>query len=251
MVYSRVALVPRLMLHQICEIVVESSRIGRSRISIDQLCRNRIPAISRYLVARKNAPNKSGPVWIRSRSHRVVDRRSFTEITAPHRERRNVAQCEGLRVAAITLVIDEEESVILTVVNSRQHHRSAKRPAELIQPEIGKCRPLGAEEISRIHRRVSQKLESTTVQPVSAGLCDHVYHCARVAADIGAVQIGLNLELADRLNRWTEHNRKREPLVIIDTVVQEVVGSLTIPIREDLRARPAVVRPGAAHNGPA
>ena len=86
------------------------------------------------------------------------------------------------------------------------------------------------------------------MERIGAGFGDHVDHRAGVAADIGTVHVGLDLELADRFHRRTEHNGEREPLIVVDSVEEEVVRSLAIAIGEDLRSRTAVVWARAAHD---
>ncbi len=86
---------------------------------------------------------------------------------------------------------------------------------------------------------------------VGAGFGDHVDHRAGVPALIGAVQIGLNFEFLDRFHARAQHDRERQPVVIIDAVIEEVVRAFTVSVGEDLGSGAPVVRPRAAHDGAA
>ena len=91
----------------------------------------------------------------------------------------------------------------LAVVELRYHNGTTEGSAELVQPERREGGSFGAEEVSRVHRGVSQEFEQAAMQLVRAGLRDHVNHRARVPADVGAIQVRLNLEFANCLNSGT------------------------------------------------
>src|SRR5207302_94946 len=92
MVDANIALIPVLPLNQIGKVIVESPWARRSRISVDQLSRNRVPSVRGDLVARKRIANKAGAVRVRPRGQRIVNRRCLAEVTASHRKGRYVAQ---------------------------------------------------------------------------------------------------------------------------------------------------------------
>src|SRR4051812_256523 len=119
--------------------------------------------------------------------------------------------------------MDEKEGAVLAVVELREHHGSTERPAELIQAERWEGCTFRAKEISRIHCRVAKKFKQTAMQVVAAGLANDIDHGARVAPDVGAIEVRLNLELADRFDRRAKNDGERQPLVVIDSVVEEVI----------------------------
>ena len=78
---------------------------------------------------------------------------------------------------------------------------------------------------------------------------DDVNHRARVTADVGAVEVGLDLELTHRIDRRPKGERKREALIVINTVIKKVIVAFAVTVGKDLVAGAAVVRARAAHDG--
>ncbi len=65
---------------------------------------------------------------------------------------------------------------------------------------------------------------------VRSRLGDYVDGCARIAALLRREQAGLDLELANRLNRRTQSDGQRQALVVVDAVKQEVVGAFAVAV---------------------
>ena len=125
-----------------------------------------------------------------------------------------------------------------------------KRTAELIQAEGGKRSARCIEVGTCIHIRVANELEEAAVQLIGPGLGDDVNHRTRVAPHIGAVEVGLDLELAHRVDRGSKRTMERvRPLVVIYAVIKKVVVAFAVAVGKDLGAGALVIRPRAAHDG--
>src|SRR6185437_12642529 len=86
---------------------------------------------------------------------------------------------------------------------------------------------------------------------VCSRLGDYIHNRSRIAANVGAVQVGLYLEFAYGLHRGPKDDRQRQALVVIYAVIKEVVGSFPIAVGKNFRCRPTIVRSASAHNGAA
>ena len=89
------------------------------------------------------------------------------------------------------LVAEEEEGAVA-------RERSAERAAELVAVEVGLV--VGVEEVARVERVVAVELVDAAVELVGARLGQDVDLPARVAAELGAVGVRLDPELANRLH---------------------------------------------------
>src|SRR5262245_37794184 len=127
MVDANIALVPLLVLDQVRRVIVESSRTGRQWIGIDDFGRHRIPATARNLISGELIANEAAAAGIGYRRQRIVDRPGLAEVALPHLDSRNVTQDELLGVATISLVVDEKERPIASLVDLRKNHWPTKR----------------------------------------------------------------------------------------------------------------------------
>src|ERR1700744_6488635 len=89
------------------------------------------------------------------------------------------------------------------------------------------------------------------MQLISPRLADDVNHRAGVAAHIGAVKVGLDFELSDRIHSWAQGDGQSEPFVVIHAVEEKVIVAFTVTVGKDFIAGAPVVRTGSAHNGSA
>ena len=156
-----------------------------------------------------------------------------------------------LLVAAEPLVIHEKERAVLAVIELGNPHRPTERESELVITERRESGTLGVEKIPRVHGGVAQEFEQAAVEFIGARLRNHIDHRAGIAAELGAIKVGLHLELADRFDRRAQDDGDSEALIVVDSVVEEIVRALAVAVREQLAAGPAIVRASAAHNGAA
>ena len=236
-----VELVPVLRSRRRRHQVVGQPGAGRRGIGVDQLRGDRIPAIGRNDVAGKRL-SRERPAGLGGGGERVVDRGDLTEVSAPHplcRYRRHEHPADFLPEA---VVVGKKEGAVLD-------DRTADGPAELVLLErrLGLPGTIG-EEVVRIKAVVAQEAVGHAVEGVAARLGDHVDLSARVASLLGRVEIGLDLEFLDRLDVGTHHDHQRQPGVVVDAVVQIVVGVLAVPVHEQFGAGTQVVGARAAHD---
>ena len=114
--------------------------------------------------------------------------RSFKAGTLPRNKR--------LGRISEAFIISEEEGSILSVVDLRYDDGPPEGKPELVEPERGERRWRPIEVAACIYGRVPDVFKHTAMELVCAGFCDHVNHSARVASDVGAVKIRLDLEFA-------------------------------------------------------
>ena len=84
------------------------------------------------------------------------------------------------------------------------------------------------------------------MKTVGAALSDHVDGRARVAALLGAEQVGLHLELLDRLDGGANGNQGVAAEVIVDAVEQVVIRHLAVAVNHQLGTAARVVGARAA-----
>ena len=113
-----------------------------------------------------------------------------------------------------SLVGAEEEEPVLD-------DRAADAAAKLVALEMVRHR---REKVARVHRAVAQELEHRAVQLVRAGLGHDVDHGARRPAVLGAVVVGLDAELFERV-RIGERIVDVRPGILIAGAVQKVVDA--------------------------
>ncbi len=166
----------------------------------------------------------------------------------PHRQRGHGESQQLLCAAAESFIVHKEKRLVLPVVELGQFDRPAKGAAKLVVPEGRKGSALPVKEIARVHGGVAQKFKRAPVPLVGSRFGHDIHNRARVPSLVGAEEIGLNFELLDGIHPRPQHNRERQPVIIVDSIEQEVVRSLPIAIREDLRAGSPVVRTRPAHD---
>ena len=71
------------------------------------------------------------------------------------------------------------------------------------------------------------------MERIGSRLGDHIDDGSGVAADISAVEIGLNFELTHAFYRGPKHDGECKTLIVIHTVIEEVVISLAVAVGED------------------
>ena len=102
------------------------------------------------------------------------------------RNQRDHSLAQGL---SQLLVVNEEEQLVLL-------DRSAEAGAKLVLPERGLD---AVEKVASVESAVAQKLIRRPMQVVGARFAYGIYDCA-IAAELGAVGVGKNRELGDRLD---------------------------------------------------
>ena len=246
MIDAHIPLIPVLPLRGVGQVVVERAVVLRRRVGIDQLPSHRIESRDWNDVAGKRVAGETRPGG--ARGERIEDAVLAAEITAAHGHARHADQGAVQRGAPEALIIHEEECPVLAVINLGQPDRAAQREPELVVSERREGRASNVEETASVHSRVAQELEGAAVHPVRARLRHHVDHGARVAAEVRAVEIRLHLEFLHRLHGGPENNGEGQALVVIDAVIEEIVRALAVAVGEDLRAGPAVIGSGTAHD---
>ena len=246
MIDARVELVPILLLGRIGDEVVRQPRPRRQRVSIDQLGGHGIEPVGQYEVRRKTVADEScGVVRICARRQWIVDDAwQLAEVPGAHFCGRHRVDKGPRQALAEAIVIAEEKCLVAT-------DRAAQREAKLVLLEGGDLVGRPVEEVLRVQSRVSQKLIDRAVDLVGPRFGDDIDLAAGITSLLGRVEIGLDLELLDRLYRRADHQGESEPVVIIDPVIQVVVGAFAVAVDEQLAARPLVVGACSAHDGTA
>src|SRR5262249_50088310 len=90
--------------------------------------------------------------------------------------------------------------------------------------------------------------EGAAVELVGTRLRHHVNHCARVAAKIGAVKVGLDLEFFHCLYGGPENDGEGQALVVVSAGIQEIFFAFAVAVGKNLGPGPAVIGPRPAHD---
>src|ERR1043166_4508564 len=244
---AHVALVPVLGQVEVRQIVVEPAGVLGQRIGGHEFGRHGIPRRQRNLVALERRPDDPAG-GSRLVGKRVVNRIFVGEVSLPDLGCRHAAYRALYGVSPVSFVVHEEKGFVLAVVNLRQPHRPTQREPELVVAERREGRTFRVEEIASVHGGVAEEFEYAAVHLVGAGLGNHVDDRAGVAAQVGAVEVGLHFEFADRLDRRPVDDQLDQALIVVYAIVEKVVRTFAIAVGEDLGARPAIAGRAAALN---
>ena len=135
-------------------------------------------------------------------------------------------RCVRIRVSLFQpLVSKKEKSLILAPIHARQHDRTADGGSILVLRVLPAPR---GKEGPRHQFVVAKKLEEVAVEAVGARSRDNVDDGSRVAAILGAVEVGNDLEFLNEIHAGRAHSRRRivQRIVVGDTVQQVIIAAL-------------------------
>src|SRR4029450_2332974 len=127
----------------------------------------------------------------------------------------------------------------------------ANRETELVLLEWGNFIRGPVEEIFRIQGRIAQEFVSRAGNFIGTWLGYDIDLPAWVAALLGGVQVGLDLEFLDGLDRGPDDQGQGQPVIVVDAIVQVVVGVFAVAIDKNLAPGTLIVGTRAAHDRPA
>ncbi len=164
MVYPNVGPIgPRRSRSEVLIVEVRLVRHVRQRIVVQQRLRRR------------------ADLRLRNDDRRLALRSQIRQITVAVRQRRDEKLLRHRRRAPVPFIVHKEEGLVRSVVQVRNPHRTAQRPAKRIEP----LRSLPAEPVRvRIQRIVLQILKQAAMKRVRATLrCErHVAHLRELRA---------------------------------------------------------------------
>jgi hypothetical protein len=225
---AHVALVVVQRLHRVGQ-VVAAEPVGEGRVGqqVEQRPADRVDAIGGNGVVRERITHAQPGRRVDARGRRVVDDRrrrpgerlgedALVHQRGRHREHRSQAL-----VDVVALEAGEEERAIALEAAAERKAIRVLVPRTL----------LGAvEEVAGIEGVVAEELEGRAVEVVLAGLAADQHRRAAAAAVLGLVVVRQHLELADRVDVGQDADAAGGELVVVDTVVEPVVGVLTHPL---------------------
>src|SRR5260370_5388186 len=211
---AKIELIGVIAIHRHADEIVVKGRRGRVRVGthidsvLDKLIDHAagyLPAVAFSVVARGcggDAEVLSGVAGV----ERTEDRCGEHSLT-PDRLR-NRAEAHNTRGVAQTLVVAEDESLILD-------DRSAGRGAELIALAewLGQA-CFVREEVAGVELAVAYELVHGTVQAVATGAHHRVHQRARAPSEFSLVRIRLDLELLDRFHRRLDYLRVQAAIAV-------------------------------------
>ena len=135
----------------------------------------------------------------------------------------------GRRVETRTLIIDEEEELVL-------FDGTAQRRAEFVPSHVRRSavdRRIGA-EVARpligVEKIVAQKFERVAMKLVTAGLDADADDAAQELAEIGAGIVRDDVKLLDRVDAGRIRDVVVHELVVVHAVQQVVIGLLAVAV---------------------
>ena len=220
--------------------VVDDARPRRLRIGLNHSRHDRVKPVGRNLAIRERIAGEA-----RSGSRRRAQRRRIediahrVEVASPHFRDRHCVHKRAFLPALEAFVVAEEKQLVLDDL-------AAEARAKLALAQHGLVRQ---EEVPRVGLVVAQKFVGAAVPLVRTRFRNHVHRRTGVAPLVGGEKARLDFELAHRFHRRPQHDGQRQPLVVVNAVVQEVVGAFAVSVREDFAARAKIVRSRTTHNG--
>ena len=132
---------------------------------------------------------------------------------------------------------------------------AANAAAELVLAKLRfwQLRPSEIVVLVRIQRLVPEEFEQGAMEHVGARFREDIHDARGGAANFGAIQIRLNLELLDRVNRRPDTDRADESLIVVHAVDQIIIRHRILAIYGVGRVQAPVVGPracGQAVSGP-
>ena len=122
---------------------------------------------------------------------------------------------------ANALVVSENESFVFA-------DRCSDGTTKLCAPKGRDRRTV--EVVARVKNLVAVKEIAASMYLIGSRLGDHVDYRARVPPLVGAVEIGLNLELPDGFHAWAQDDGKRQTIVVVDAIVEEIIRPFAVAI---------------------
>src|SRR5881396_2385671 len=133
------------------------------------------------------------------------------------RNQRDHSLAQGL---SQLLVVNEEEQLVLL-------DRSAEAGAKLVLPERGLD---AVEKLASVKSAVAHKLIRRPMQVVGARFGHGVHHCS-IAAELGAISVGKNRELRNRLNTQRGAHDSRPGTMVPETLNIGTVQKIGLAFR--------------------
>ena len=231
MIDSDVRRLVRLPTRAVIRKIVRQAGLIRHRVERHQLRRRRIEADGR-----NDVPGK----WCPGAAERIVNGRAqLGKIAAAHpggwhRDDERLV----FRDATLVVIHEEERPVRL--------QRSAQAAAKLIEM----IQRLGnRKEVLRVEMLIPAEVETRSAKLVTSGLRDDVDHPAERPAVLSRIEIGLDDDFLNRVDRWLDAHAAHDAFGVVQPVDQLQVVVFGVAVNRHRRGLPAVIGAIAADRG--